>query len=336
MRGLAAALSSLSLLGGEVMTQSVVVPNGNAAVRGNGGVNSLAAVRTFMLGIPASELAGIPRGSVLNGVSFRASSGSGAAWPPGDVTYANCDVTVGYAHPIVNWVPGFMSNFVSTPLPPAQVRTGPMVIEAGTYVRLGLPAPQPNPWGDFFWDFQKGFVYVGGDLGMLFTHPGNLTPAPPLVDMLTTNPAAGVCFYSTTQQAASGTKANFFNITRIHWGYGHGCPGTGGMVPNLVQTNDVAGGGAVTFGIANAPPGGVAFHVIGATPASVALPNGCTLLATPTIVFPVVLNANGRHALTASFPPGLSLTAHAQVFVIDPGAPGGFSASNGVTLTVSP
>jgi hypothetical protein len=80
----------------------------------------------------------------------------------------------------------------------------------------------------------------------------------------------------------------------------------------------------------------VALYVVGARSSSTMLSNGCTLLATPTLLIPAALSAKGRHALAASFPPGLSLTAYVQAFVIDGGAPGGFSATNGVTLTVSP
>jgi hypothetical protein len=146
----------------------------------------------------------------------------------------------------------------------------------------------------------------------------------------------GVGFAATTYQATVGQNLNAITIQRIHYGYGGGCAGTGGMVPMLVQSGDVTGGGNVNFAIGNAPPNSVALYVVGARPSSVGLSNGCTLLATPTILFPAGLNANGRNSLKASFPAGLSLTAYVQAFVIDAGAPGGFSGTNGVTLTVSP
>ena len=118
-----------------------------------------------MLGIPATELAGIPPGSVINGVSFRSSAlSSPPPWPLADTTLSNCDLTVGYAAPLASWTGSFLANVATTPLAPVMVRTGPLLIETGTYVNLGLPAPQPTPWGDFFWDFQKTFPYIGGDL----------------------------------------------------------------------------------------------------------------------------------------------------------------------------
>jgi hypothetical protein len=211
-----------------------------------------------------------------------------------------------------------------------------MVIEGGSFKHLGLPAPQANPFGDFYWDFQKTFPYAGGDLGILFTHPSSDQPNPPLIDCVTNMPAAGAFLYSMTYQAVTGVSTNWTTITRIHYGYGAGCPGSGGMVPNLVQSNDVTSGGSMSFGVANAPPGAVAIYVVGASTANVGLPNGCTALTNPTMLFPVVLSARGRNAFPASFPPGLSLKAYAQVFVRDAGAPGGWSATNGVMLTVSP
>jgi hypothetical protein len=337
MRSLASVLGLLSVLAAGVDAQSVVVPNANASTRAGGGVN-LVIVRTIMLGFPASELTGIPTGSYINGVSFRAAVSplNPATWPPLDATWTNFDITVGYAIPLASWTGTFMSHFLSTPVPPLLVRSGPMVIEKDTYQNnSALPAPLTNPWGDFFFDFHKTFPYVGGDLAILLTHVGNNATGNFFVEAITSSPTRGVGFSSSSYQATSGASLPM-NIARIHYGYGLGCPGTGGNVPNLVQTSDVTGGGAVTFGVSNAPSAATALYVIGATTASVPLPNGCTLLTNPVIAFPVVLSVYGRTAFAASFPPGLSLTAHVQAFVVDAGAQGGFSATNGVTLTVQP
>jgi hypothetical protein len=230
-----------------------------------------------------------------------------------------------------------MSNFATTPLPPVLARTGPMVVEPGAWLNnAALPAPQPNPFGDFFWDFQKPFLYIGGDLALLFTHSGSNQAASFTYHDYVTSPPGAVAYTASAFQSLTGTASTSFLIPRIHYGYGTGCPGTGGMTPNLVQSNNVTGGGSVTFGLANASASTVALYVVGATSASLPLPNGCTLLATPTIVFTALLSAKGRNALPASFPPGLSLVAYVQAFVLDAGAVGGYSATNGVTLTVSP
>jgi len=47
---------------------------------------------------------------------------------------------------------------------------------------------------------------------------------------------------------------------RIHCGYGPatGCPGTGGLVPDLVQCGNTNGGGAIHLQAANAPSGSIA------------------------------------------------------------------------------
>jgi hypothetical protein len=343
MRRIVPYLSLLAFTCGDILAQSVVVPNANANVRGVAGLNTLTRdtgnPRTYMLGYPATELAGIPPGSIITGVSFRSDMTPGfnaPTWPPVDTTWSNYEVTVGYAVPPGSWTGTFANNFMNTPIAPVLVRTGPMVIEPGSFTFNGsLPPPVPNRFSDFFWDFQKPFPYIGGDLGILFTHPGSNQTGAYYLDYINSAAATGVGFSTTTFQAASGTST-VFCITRIHYGYGGGCPGTGGMVPNLVQTNDVTGGGSVSFAIGNAVANGIALYVVGARPSSVMLSNGCTLLTTPTILIPAGLSAKGRNTLATSFPPGLSLTAYVQAFVVDAGAPGGFAATNGTTLTVMP
>jgi hypothetical protein len=329
-----------SVLTAAASAQSVVVPNANANARGTTNLNTLVRdvgqARTFMMGIPASDLMGIPIGALINGVSLRAYAGAAATWPTVDTTWATYEVTLGYAIPLASWTGTFATNWMNTPIPPMLVRTGSMVIEPGTFPAVAnLPAPQPNAWGDFFWDFQKTYPYLGGDLAILFTHTGSDQASVTFLDANNSAPATGVGFYQTSFQAPSGMMQPC-NIMRIHYGYGGGCAGTGGMVPMLVQTNDVTGGGNVSFGIGNAPAGGVALYVVGGRSQSVPLSNGCTLLTSPTIIIPAVLSAKGRNLFATSFPPGLSLTAYVQVFVVDAGAPGGFSATNGVTLTVNP
>jgi hypothetical protein len=338
MRAALLPLCIVSTLAGECLAQSVVVPFANAAARGSACSVTVtnSAGRTYMVGIPASELTGIPPGSLINGVSFRLGVGT-AGWPAVDTTWLIYDITVGYALPMSSWTTTFASNFVNTPIAPLLVRTGPMVIEANAFPNNpSLPAPQPNVFSDFFFDFQKTLPYVGGDLGIFIVHNGsNQAGTSACLDYVASAPPGVVGYLAQSYQAASGTLQGF-NIARVHYGYGGGCPGTGGMVPMLVLSNNVAGGGSATLGIANAPAGGVALQVVGARSSSVGLGNGCTLLANPTVVLPAVLSSKGRNLLTTSFPPGLSLTAYAQAFVIDAGAPGGFSATNGVTLTVSP
>src|SRR5690606_34273828 len=267
---------------------------------------------TYMLGIDASHLTGIPVGSIINGVSFRTnvSTSNPASWPAVDTTWTPYDVLIGPAIPINSWTTTFMSNFAATP---TVARAGAMVITPGTYTtNTGLPAPQPNPWGEFFWDFQTPFTYTGGDLAIYFAHPGSDQANQVFFDTVASAPAAGYAAYSASAyQAATGASASFF-ITRIHYGYGAGCPGTGGLTPNLVQTNNTTGGGTVKFSIANAPANAPAAYAIGVGRTSVTLPNGCTLLTNPAVLLPVALDNHGRFLLSLNVPAGVIGTLNVQ------------------------
>jgi hypothetical protein len=335
-------LSCLLALAVTATAQSIVVPNANANARGVGGLNTLTRnagnPRTYMLGIPASELTGIPVGSVINGVSFRSNFGSNpSTWPPSDTTWTDYEVTVGNTIPIATWTGTFLSNFTNTPIPPVMVRDGGTLIETGSFTHnASIPPPQPNLPGEYYWDFQQTFPYTGGDLGILFTHPGSSQPTSAFfLDYVASSPGTGVAFSAATFQAASGTTASFC-IVRIHYGYGRGCPGTAQMVPNLVLTNSVSGGGQAIFSIANSKASAPAAFLFGLNRTSIALPNGCTLLTAPMVQVPVMLSANGRSLLRLQIPAGLNGTVEAQSFVIDSGAPGGYAGSNGVTIKISP
>ena len=324
-------LLCLSLACG-AFAQSVVIPNANANARGNGSLNILDPLQTNMLGIPAAELAAIPVGSVIVGMSFRsgASTLSAPSWPPMDENYATFDVTIGYAQPLASWSTTFAANFANTPIPPMQVRSGPLVLDAGTYRNVGAMPPLPNPWGDFFFEFHRGFPYLGGDLAIHFVHPraGNLPT--PLMDMSTLS--AAVYRGATTINATTGSSYGF-PITRLHYGYGAGCPGTGGKLPMLVLTNDTTGGGTTSFSLANAPANAVAAYVFGPIRASATLPNGCTLLTPPVALVPVSLNAKGRNLLSLTVAPVVFGSVEVQGAVLDAGANGGFTLTNGVTFT---
>jgi hypothetical protein len=289
------------------------------------------------MGIAAAQLAGIPAGSYINGVSFRSMvfASNPAVWPsPAPAIWTDYRVTLGDAIPLGTWTTTFATNMTNA----QQVRTGPMTIPVGVFLHTnGLPAPQPNPFGDFFWDFQQTFLYNGGDLALLFSHPGsNLVASFTYLETVASD--------NVNVRAMSGTGFNVptgagstFCVPRIHYGYGLGCLGGNGFAPNLVLSNNVTGGGNATFAVINGPAGGAGFYAIGLGSGVTPLPNGCNLLVSPLIgVIPFSLDANGKTAITVGFPPGASAVVTVQAFIADGGAPGGFSGSNGVTLTVNP
>lgn len=327
-------------LASSLLSQSVTVPAVNETTRGTGGLNTITrgtgAPRTYMLGINASELAGIPVGSVIVGLSFRSNItvSNPATWPAADTTWPAYDVQLGVAAPIAGWTTNLPTNFSGTP---TTVRTGPMLITTNTFANnTALPAPQPNPWGDFFWDFQKPYTYTGGDLAIYMTHPGSNNTTALFIDNITGNPATfGTAYSATTQSATTGTVAAFC-IPRIHYGYGAGCPGTNGQTPVLVQTNDISGGGVVSFGIGNGLAGAPSILSFGAGRTNLPLGNGCTVLTLPVVTLPVTLDANGRSLTSFTVPAGISGVMNIQSFCLDAGGVGGITATNGVELTVKP
>jgi len=183
MNNLLVRLAVALVAAGPAMAQSVVVPNANANVRGTSQLNTLVRnsgnPRTYQLGIAAGQLAGIPAGSCINGVSFRAMvfASNPAVWPsPAPANWTDYEIMLGDAIPLASWTGTFATNMMNA----TPVRSGAMTIPVGVWLHTnGLPAPQPNPWGDFFFDFQRPFPYGGGDLALLSRIPAAINrPSP--------------------------------------------------------------------------------------------------------------------------------------------------------------
>jgi hypothetical protein len=216
-------------------------------------------------------------------------------------------------------------------LPPTLVRSGPMLIEAGKFTHNpALTGTQPNAFGDFYWDFQNAFTYLGGDLAILFTHTGQAGSVI-FLDYVTV--PTTVAWLGSGYQATTGGAVHVACIARLHYGYGSPCPGTGGALPNLVITNDTTGGGNTTLALANAPANALAAFALGTIKVPLPLPNGCSLQTPPILVLPVTLGPQGRHSQTLSVPASAFGRVEIQGLVLDAGAPGGFTTTNGVTFT---
>lgn len=336
---LSAAMLAASA-GALVAQASIVVPAANAAARGTGGLNTITRnnlnPRTYMLGINASQLTP-PANAVIVGLSFRAnvSASNTATWPPVDTIWPNYDISIGPAIPTATWTTTFATNFSATP---SVVRAGPMLIVANSFANNpALPAPQPNPWGDFYWDFQTPYPYSGGDLGILMSHPGsNSTVLAMYVDYVANNSAAhGVSYSGTGYNVATGAVSSFC-IPRVHFGYGKGCPGTNNMTPVLVQDQDITGGGTVKYAIGNGLAGAPSVYTFGSGRTNISIGNGCTLLTVPLVTLSATLDANGRHGLALPVPAGIQGMVHVQSFSLDAGGSGGLTSSNATELTIQP
>lgn len=320
-------LSTTSLL-----AQSVTVPAANATVAATGGLNTifrdLGAARTYMLGVAATELAGIPVGDNIVGISFRNWSGSTAAWPATNVSWTDYEITVGQCVTPAAFSTTFLANFIGTP---TLARSGPLTIPANTYSAVGLP----KPWGEFYFNFQTPVPYLGGDLGILFTHPGSQDTTNMFGETLASSAATyGVAMTAAAYQAPTGgTPTASFYVHRVHYGYGFGCPGTANQSPVLVENADVAGGigGNFLFTTSNVPANAPAVIAFGFGRAAIPLANGCTILTPPVASSFFLCDALGNGTLGITVPAGLGAFGfNVQVVVLDSGAAGGFTVSNAV------
>jgi hypothetical protein len=324
-------------LGASLFSQSIVVPNANESVRGTAQLNSIIRnagnPRTYQYGINATELTGIPVGSVITGVSlrFQVFSGNSASWPPASITWNNYDIWVGPAIPTATWGASFFANFVGSP---QQVRSGPMTLDAGVFTNINPTAPTPNPWAEFYFDFQNPYQWLGGDLAFLFSHPGSLDPGiAQYPETVASNAGThGAARVQSIYPAGTASAATTYYVVRVHYGYGNGCLGGSGTPPVLVQSGNTSGGlgGTILFQIGNAPANAQVLFAIGFNQISVPLGNGCTLLNSLDFLFPMVTDANGRSVLPIFIPPSVAISALVQAGVGDPLAPGGLTLTNGV------
>jgi len=318
--------------------QSVLVPASSASVRGTTGLNTLTReqgnARTYQFGLAASQLAGIPGGSVINGMSFRmaVSSANPAVWPSADVNFADYEIRIGEALPITNFSDSFQGNYLQTP---QLVRDGALVMPAAKWTNTSsLPSPQANPIADFYFDFQVPYFYAGGDLAITIAHTGSGATNSAYFDAIPSSPASGFTALSANSfSAATGTSVPFI-IPRLHYGYGVGCPGTEGKIPNLVLRANVAAGGTLHMELANGLPNALSVIGLGLVRTSTALPSGCTLLNNLDVTLFSALDGRGQAVYELVTVPGIPFPFYSQGGVFDPTSLLGYTLSNGVSPTI--
>ncbi|MBK9387072.1 MAG: hypothetical protein IPN34_19835 [Planctomycetes bacterium] len=124
---------------------------------------------------------------------------------------------------------------------------------------------------------------------------------------------------------------------------GTSCPGTGGIHPVLDGYGCFGSGGTVHLSLRQAMSGATGILLFGLGPASLPLGNGCSLNIGPVFADPILAlplfgtGGAGQGFTTVNFvvPPGTIVASLAlQALVFDVGAPGGFSATNGLRIAV--
>ncbi|MBN2489256.1 MAG: hypothetical protein JXQ29_00200 [Planctomycetes bacterium] len=200
----------------------------------------------------------------------------------------------------------------------------------------------PNPLDTFYFDFQKPYQYLGGDLVVFITHDGSDQTTATYMDYVAPATVGGWGGYGTGYNATTASYTTYFHVMRFQWGYGSmACTGTGGRTPFMIASNDlvppVPPPGTVNFAITNALGGATGFIVVGFYAVKIPLPNGCELLVAPILAtLPFALSSSGRFDLNIPFPAAVMGAVTAQAAVFDPGAKGGYVGTNGITFTFKP
>jgi len=209
-RVICAAFGSALLLAGAAQA-SVVVPNANAGVEGDGTfslTSTEAGGRTVQLTMAAGQLAGLV-GQSITGLEFRLNGASTAAWPPTGANFAQWDISVGPGVAPSAMSNTFAANFSGAP---TLVRSGALAIAAGSYTVGG----SPNAFGPAI-NFTTPYAYAGGNLTieMRFSAQTGATTQSPFDAVLASGGPAngwGVDFagrWVSNSTAISGGNANF-------------------------------------------------------------------------------------------------------------------------------
>ena len=156
-------------LGPFAPTGTVVAPGAYSAKFGTTGVNTLVrnngAPRSYQMQFSSAALAGLPVGARITELQFRSDTNAAAAFPAGTVTWSDYLVTLAQA---ARSVSAMSTNFAANMLSPVVVKSGALSISANTFP-IGA---SPHPFASFI-VLDTPYVYQGGDLVMLFRHPGS-------------------------------------------------------------------------------------------------------------------------------------------------------------------
>jgi hypothetical protein len=179
---------------------TVVAPNNYTLIGGNGGLNTLVrstnAPRTYQMQFTAAALGGLPIGARITELRFRQYTNATAAFPTNTVTWSDYEITLANA---ANNISTMSATFSANMTSPVLVKHGPLSIGPNTFGT----SPLPNPFGSFV-IFDTPYVYQGGDLVMLFTHPGSDSVNTAFLDAVPTTSTD----YGTTCRAISATTFN--------------------------------------------------------------------------------------------------------------------------------
>jgi hypothetical protein len=200
---------------------SAVAPGAYTSTHGTTGLNTLlrnnGAPRTYQMQFSAAALAGLPIGARITELQFRLDTNAVAAFPSNTVTWSDYQVTLAQA---TRSVSAMSTNFASNLLSPVLVKSGAVSIGANTF----SISASPNPFGSLI-VFDTPYVYQGGDLVMLFRHPGSDSASNAFLDALSSaTPGYGTGFraFSTNSFTAANGLSASVTIPQIVFTYSPG------------------------------------------------------------------------------------------------------------------
>jgi hypothetical protein len=151
----------------------VVAPNVYTNLEGPGSsgvpIDAQNRAWTFQLILHESQLTGLV-GQEITGIAYRRSATEGGGYPFQTTTWSNYVVRLGPGVAPSAATGTFASNFTT---PPTEVRSGSLTVPPFAWINNGPPGP--NPFGPVI-PFDTPYVYNGGHLAMLVTHPGSDNP----------------------------------------------------------------------------------------------------------------------------------------------------------------
>ena len=218
IRSGAAAALGLWLVATAPAQDYVTVPNVYATSSGGGASAILIAPQnnpwTVQLLWNPNQLTGLAPGSQITGVTYRLNAVVPNGYPLQTTTWADYRISIGPAVAPAAVGTVFANNFTA---PATLVRSGPLTVPRYAWPHTG---PGPEPWG-FEITFDQPYLYTGGNLSILVSHPGSDNPffGNNLMNAaVSTSPGFGVDYAALNApgfNAASGAIDNFPTILRL-------------------------------------------------------------------------------------------------------------------------
>jgi hypothetical protein len=196
----------------------VVAPNIYENTEGPGSSNSLIRnagnPRTVQIIFSATQLTEMVNRNIT-GVTYRLSNVLPGGYPLVTTTWSQYQIRLGPSVAPASAGTTFADNFLTAT---TLVRTGPLTVPPFAW-QVGSP-PNPSPWGIEI-TFNTPYLYTGGNLGLLVTHPGSDNPdqGNSLLDSSgSASPGVGTeytSFVSNEFNGSSGVSTVFVNVLRF-------------------------------------------------------------------------------------------------------------------------